>query len=269
MQILDRIANVTRERISREKEQISLWEMRKRAEQRAGNEDRSVLPFAEALRKDGISLICEVKKASPSRGVIDPVFPYRTIAREYQEAGADAVSCLTEPFYFQGIDQYFREIRREISLPMLRKDFVIDDYMVYQAKDMGADAILLICSLLDDGQLFAWKQLAEELGMSVLMETHDRKEIERALHAGAEIIGVNNRNLKDFTVDTENSCRLRKQIPSEVLFVAESGISHPDQIRRLEEAGTDAVLVGETLMRASDKSDMIRWLTGRNGVQLS
>ncbi|MGN1145908.1 MAG: indole-3-glycerol phosphate synthase TrpC, partial [Acetatifactor sp.] len=176
---------------------------------------------------------------------------------------ADAISILTEPFYFQGSDEYLREIRSAVNLPLLRKDFTVDEYMIYQAKYIGADAVLLICAILSDMQLQEYAGLAHDLGLSALVEAHDEEEVRRALHAGARIVGVNNRNLKDFTVDITNSVRLRELVPKEVLFVSESGMKTREDIERLEKNGNNAVLIGETFMRSEDKAKMLRQLSGK------
>ncbi len=215
-------------------------------------------PFARTLAQEGISFICEVKKASPSKGLIAPDFPYLEIAKDYEKAGASAISCLTEPFYFQGQDQYLREIAQTVQIPVLRKDFTVDEYMIYQAKTLGASAVLLICAILDDGQLSAYGQLATELGLSALVEAHDEEEVERALRADAKIVGVNNRDLRTFKVDINNSLRLRRLVPPEILFVSESGIRTAEDIRNLRENGTDAVLIGETLMRSKEKERLLK-----------
>ena len=213
--------------------------------------------FEKALQKQGISFICECKKASPSKGLIAPDFPYLQIAGEYEEAGADAISVLTEPKWFLGSDAYLQEISAAVSVPCLRKDFTVDEYMIYEAKLLGASAVLLICAILSGEQLREYLTVCDTLGLSALVETHDETEVETALSAGARVIGVNNRNLKDFTVDTENSRRLRERIPRDVLFVSESGVSGPEDVKRLAEIGADAVLVGEALMRAADKKQML------------
>lgn len=218
--------------------------------------------FEKALQKPGISFICECKKASPSKGLIAPDFPYLEIARAYEEAGADAISVLTEPKWFLGSDAYLREIGAAVSVPCLRKDFTVDAYMIYEAKLLGASAVLLICSILSREQIREYLAVCDELGLSALVEAHDEAEVDMALSAGARVIGVNNRNLKDFTVDTENSRRLRERIPKQVLFVSESGVSGPEDVRRLAEIGADAVLVGEALMRAKDRKKMISELRG-------
>lgn len=257
--ILQEIAHRTIERIEREKELVPLTELRARA----GECDADTgFPFERALAKPGVSFICEVKKASPSKGVIAADFPYVEIAGEYERAGADAISVLTEPSYFQGQDRYLQQIRQTVSIPLLRKDFTVDEYMLYQAKLMGADAVLLICAILSPMQLGEYQAIARELGLSALVEAHDQREVEMALQAGARIIGVNNRDLKDFTVDLNNSVRLRKLVPPEILFVSESGMKDREDIRRLEENGTNAVLIGESFMRSKDKAGLLRQLRG-------
>lgn len=260
MNILEEIAAKTRERIAQEKRLRPLAEVRRDAERKA--KGQTDFPFYQALARDGISFICEVKKASPSKGIIAQDFPYMQIAREYEEAGAAAISCLTEPYWFLGLDAYLQEITDAVRIPVLRKDFTIDEYMVYQAKALGASAILLICAILDDQQLKSWHALAQELGMSALVEAHTEEEVSRALQAGARILGVNNRNLKTFSVDVQRSRALRDMVPKDVLFVSESGIRTAEDIRLLRENGTDAVLIGETLMRAQDKKKMLEELAG-------
>ena len=259
MNILSKIAERTYTRIAEERRKMPLAELRVRAEEAPCPQG---FPFEAALREEGVSFICEVKKASPSKGVIDAVFPYTAIAQEYERAGASAISCLTEPYWFQGRDQYLKEIAARVSIPVLRKDFTVDEYMVYQARAMGASAILLICSILEDERLKSYLQLAQELGLSALVEAHTEQEVERAQKAGARIIGVNNRNLKTFTVDTENSRRLRARIPQDVLFVSESGVKTAEDVAGLAAIGADAVLIGETLMRAPDKTAKLRELKG-------
>lgn len=258
--ILEEIAVKTRERIEEEKRKLPLKELK--AQVRDMDCDTG-FPFEKALAREGISFICEVKKASPSKGVIAEHFPYVEIAAEYERAGADAISVLTEPFYFQGSGEYLTSIRREVDIPLLRKDFTVDEYMLYEAKKLGADAVLLICAILSPAQLSEYAGIARELGLSALMEAHDEAEVETALSAGAQIIGVNNRNLKDFSVDIENSVRLRSLVPREILFVSESGMKTRKDIARLEENGTNAVLIGETFMRSGDKAAMLRELRGR------
>ena len=218
--------------------------------------------FENALRKDGISFICECKKASPSKGLIAPEFPYLQIAEEYEAAGADCISVLTEPKWFLGRDEYLREIADTVSIPCLRKDFTVDEYMIYEAKVLGASAVLLICSILGKSEIREYLQICDELGLSALVETHDEREVQMALDAGARVIGVNNRNLKDFSVNTDNSRRLRELIPSEVLFVSESGVQTAEDVAALRKIGADAVLIGETLMRAADKKAKLAELRG-------
>ncbi len=258
--ILEKIAEYTKERIAHEKTLISPDEIKSKALSENAN---TGYPFEKALAKNGISFICEAKKASPSKGVIAEEFPYVKIAREYEAAGADAMSVLTEPKWFMGRDEYLKDIRKAVSLPLIRKDFTVDEYMIYQAKLMGADAVLLICSILSDMQLQEYFGIADELGLSALVETHDEEEVSRALKAGARIVGVNNRNLKDFTVDIENSVRLRSLVPKDILFVSESGMKTRSDIARLEQNGTNAVLIGETFMRSPDKAAMLKELSGR------
>lgn len=255
--ILDEIAAKTKERIAEEKLKVSLEDIKQQA---LAMDAQTGFPFAKALRKESLNFICEVKKASPSKGLIAPNFPYLEIAKEYERIGAAAISCLTEPFYFQGQNSYLKEITQTVKIPVLRKDFTVDEYMIYEAKTLGASAILLICAILSDEQLKEYHQIATDLGLSVLVETHDEEEIKRALAIEAKIIGVNNRNLKDFTVDINNSIRLRKLVPEDITFVSESGMKNADDIRALKENGTNAVLIGETLMRADDKEEMLRQL---------
>lgn len=220
------------------------------------------LGFEQSLRQPGLSFICEVKKASPSKGLIAENFPYLEIAKDYEAAGAAAVSCLTEPYYFQGKDEYLREIAQQVSIPVLRKDFTVDPYMIYEAKLLGASAVLLICAILTDEELVRYRELAENLGLSALVEAHDEEEVRRALAGGAKIVGVNNRDLRTFEVDIHNSIRLRSLVPDTCVFVSESGIRTEEDMRALYENGTDAVLIGETLMRASDKKALIARLRG-------
>ena len=257
--ILEEIAARTRERIAKEKTCISVSELENRIQEVNKNAGQKIT-FLQALQKDGMSYICEVKKASPSKGLIAPDFPYLAIAKEYEQASA--ISCLTEPFYFQGADQYLREIAATVQIPVLRKDFTVDEYMIYQAKSLGASAVLIICAILDDGELRAYRQLAKELGLDALVEAHDEYEVDRALNLGAEIVGVNNRDLRTFQVDMNNSIRLRKMAPDNVVFVSESGIRTPEDIRILYENKVDGVLIGETLMRSPDKKVALESLNG-------
>ena len=259
--ILEEIAARTRERIAKEKSCIFVSELENRIQEVNKNAGKRIT-FLQALQKDGMSYICEVKKASPSKGLIAPDFSYLAIAKEYEQAGASAISCLTEPFYFQGADQYLREISAAVQIPVLRKDFTVDEYMIYQAKSLGASAVLLICAILDDGELRAYRQLAKELGLDALVEAHDDYEVDRALNLGAEIVGVNNRDLRTFQIDMNNSICLRKMAPDNVVFVSESGIRTPEDIRLLYENKVDAVLIGETLMRSPDKKAALESLNG-------
>lgn len=293
MNILETITERTRERIREQENLIPLSQMRRMAEavlrdERVGTAAEAVLreeqtgaaaeadsagerkgaghgtvdmpAFERALRQPGMSFICEVKKASPSKGIIAEDFPYMDIAKDYEAAGASAISCLTEPYWFLGSDVYLEEIAENVSIPVLRKDFTCSEYMIWQAKALGASAVLLICSVLDDGELRAYHRLTEELHMSALVEAHDADEIERAKQAGARIIGVNNRDLKDFSVDIGHSARLRQLAGEDTVFVSESGIRTPEDMRTLCENGTDAVLIGEMLMRAPDRQAALRAL---------
>ena len=253
--ILEEIAEKTRERIRKEKLQFSLDQLKALAEKTPQQPS-----FLEALKKTGMSYICEVKKASPSKGLIAPDFPYLEIAKEYEAAGASAISCLTEPFYFMGSDAYLREIAEMVDIPVLRKDFTVDKYMIYQAKALGASAVLLICAILNDQELLEYRELAEALGMDALVEAHDEEEVARALKAGAKIVGVNNRDLKTFNVDMNNSIRLRNLAPDNVVFVSESGIKNAGDIAILERNRVGAVLIGETLMRSPDKKAALEQL---------
>lgn len=255
--ILDEIAEKARERIADEKRKMSLQEVKSKALSMATTLE---FPFEKALCKKGMSFICEVKKASPSKGEIVTDFPYLDIAKDYEAAGADAISCLTEPLYFRGSDEYLKEIAERVNIPVLRKDFTVDPYMIYQAKILGASAILLICAILSDEELEEYVTIAHGLGLSVLTEAHTEEEVVRALKSGGRIIGVNNRNLKDFTVDITTSKRLRSLVPKEYLYVSESGIRTGEDIRQLEENGTDAVLIGELLMRSRDKKSCLKKL---------
>lgn len=255
--ILEEIAEKTRERIRKEKRQFPLDQLKTLAEKAPQQPS-----FLEALKKPGMSYICEVKKASPSKGLIAPEFPYLEIAKEYEVAGASAISCLTEPFYFMGSDTYLREITETVDIPVLRKDFTVDKYMIYQAKAFGAAAVLLICAILNDQELLEYRELAETLGMDALVEAHDENEVARALKTGAKIVGVNNRDLKTFKVDMNNSIRLRNLAPDNVVFVSESGIKNAGDIAILERNRVGAVLIGETLMRSPDKKTALENLNG-------
>lgn len=257
--ILEEIAARTVQRVAEEKAAVPLSEMKKRAEALDAN---TGFPFRKALSGDEISFICEVKRASPSKGLIAPDFPYLDIAKDYERAGASAISCLTEPFWFKGRDEYLAEISNAVKIPVLRKDFTVDEYMIYQAKTLGASAVLLICSILSKEQLSEYLGIAHSLGLSALVEAHDEDEVRTALSVGAGIIGVNNRDLRTFTVDINNSARLRKLVPPEILFVSESGIKTAADIEALRSNGTNAVLIGETLMRSPDKKAALDELRG-------
>lgn len=285
MTILDQLAGHAKERVALAKRNVPLEAIRQQALSLAKTSITTNAPnvisgsindpkqqmhemfsFERALQKPGISFICECKKASPSKGLISPDFPYLQIAREYEAAGADCISVLTEPKWFLGNDDYLREIAAAVSIPCLRKDFTVDEYMIYEARLLGASAVLLICSILSEAQIKEYIDICDQLRLSALMEAHDEAEVQTALNAGARIIGVNNRNLKDFSVDTENSRRLRELIPRDVLFVSESGVQNADDVNRLRDIGADAVLVGETLMRAADKKSMLNHLRGKKVI---
>ncbi|MCQ2085248.1 MAG: indole-3-glycerol phosphate synthase TrpC [archaeon] len=257
--ILEILADAAKERTERNKALKSLETIREEAF--AMNCDTG-FPFEKALKQKDIQFICECKKASPSKGLIAPDFPYVQIAKEYEAAGAACISVLTEPTRFLGEDRFLKEITSEVNIPCIRKDFVVDEYMIYEAKLLGASAILLICAILTQEQLNKYTRIAHDLGLSVLCETHDEDEMKMALACGARIIGVNNRNLKDFTVDIGNCTRLRKYVPEDYVFVAESGIKTAEDIRVLREAGVDAVLIGETLMRSPEKKKKLDELRG-------
>lgn len=258
MTILDELAQSAYIRVTEAKKKISSNEIKAKA---------FALPkgdfeFEKALKKEEISFICECKKASPSKGVIAESFPYIDIAKEYENAGADCISVLTEPTRFLGSDLYLKEIASAVDIPCLRKDFIVDEYMIYEAKLLGAKAILLICSILNEKQIADYIKICDKLGISALTEAHDEKEIKMAVNSGARIIGVNNRNLKDFTVDTDNSRRMRELVPENILFVSESGVKSAEDVVLLKNIGVDAVLIGETLMRAKNKETKLKELRG-------
>lgn len=271
--ILDQLADYARYRVEQAKERKPLEEIREEA---LAASRKGVLSagtsapdfpepfrFEKALAADGdIHFICECKKASPSKGLIAPDFPYLEIARQYEEAGASAISVLTEPKWFLGSTEYLREIAEEVTVPCLRKDFTVDPYMIYEAKLLGASAILLICAILDTGTLEEYLKVADSLGLSAIVEAHEEAEVASAVSAGARIIGVNNRNLKDFTVDIHNSIRLRSCAPAGTIFVAESGIRTPEDVEILRQNGVNAVLVGEQLMRAGSPKEELNRLRG-------
>jgi indole-3-glycerol phosphate synthase len=273
--ILDEIAGKTRARVAAAKEKLSLQALREQAEdaaQSAAADAPAVLPFEAALRAPGLSFICEVKKASPSKGLIArrETFPYLDIAKSYEEAGADAISVLTEPEYFLGENRYLAEIAAEARVPLLRKDFIIDPYQIYEAKTLGASAVLLICALLDPQTLSAFLLLAKELGLAALTEVHNEAELGAALAAEprAEIIGINNRNLQTFEVDLALTGRLRPLIPDERIVVSESGVSTEDDVRRLGSYGVHALLIGESFMRAGDKKALLARMRAAAGERL-
>lgn len=261
MTILDQLADHARKRVMADMEENSLDTMRELAMSKS-SATGDLFAFEQALRKEGVSFICECKKASPSKGLIAPNFPYLEIAKEYEAAGADCISVLTEPKWFLGNDEFLKEIAESVSIPCLRKDFTVDEYQIYQAKVLGASAVLLICSILTEDQMKNYIRICDNLGLSALVEVHDEQEVQTALNTGARIIGVNNRNLKDFSVDTDNSRRLRELIPPNVLFVSESGVRTAEDVSALRKIGADAVLIGETLMRASDKRAKLAELRG-------
>ena len=254
MTILDQLAEHARERVAASKSIRPLEQVRAEAQALPKGD----FSFEKALRREGLSFICECKKASPSKGIIAEDFPYLQIAKEYEEAGADCISVLTEPKWFLGSDEYLKEITSAVSTPCIRKDFTVDEYMIYEAKILGASAVLLICSILSMEQIRGYIGICDELGLSALVEAHDEAEVKTALEAGARIIGVNNRNLKDFSVDTGNSMRLKKLVGEDIIFVSESGVKDASDVALLKKAGVDAVLVGAALMRAADKKQMLR-----------
>lgn len=259
MTILDKLAQHALERVAAAKAKISADEVKSRALSLPKGDFR----FEKALCCEDISFICECKKASPSKGIIAEDFPYLQIAKDYEAAGADCISVLTEPKWFLGSDEYLREIAENVSVPCLRKDFTVDEYMIYEAKTLGASAVLLICSILSEQQLSEYLELAHSLGLSALVEAHNETEIETAVKIGAKIIGVNNRDLKTFSVDVNNAAHLRELVPSDRIFVAESGVKNAADIENIRKYGANAVLIGETLMRATDKKAKLDELRGR------
>ena len=258
MNILDQLGAYAGRRVAEAKEHMTLEEVMDKAMALPVND----FPFERALKKEGISFICECKKASPSKGIISEDYDHIKTASDYEAAGADCISVLTEPKWFMGDIRHLRDITARVSIPCIRKDFTVDEYMIYEAKLSGAEAVLLICSLLPKETVRRYMDICDRLGISALVEAHDETEVRSAVEAGARIIGVNNRNLKDFSVDQENSLKLRELIPHEVIFVSESGVKSREDIIMLEAAGADAVLVGETLMRAGDKKAKLMELKG-------
>ena len=258
--MLEKIVAKTEERLIELKNNKPLDELKEEVSKLEINDE---FPFKQALKDPEIAIIAEVKRASPSKGLIAEDFDYIEIAKEYEQAGASAISVLTEPYFFQGSNDFLKEISENVNIPLLRKDFTIDEYMIWEAKSLGASAILLIVSILDDDQLKEYLDLANELGLSAIVETHDADEIRTAVDAGAQIIGVNNRNLADFTVDINNSINLHSLVSEDITFISESGIKTKEDVTRLKENNVDAVLIGETLMRSDDKKSMISEL--KNG----
>ena len=257
--ILQEIAEKTKSRVAERMAEKPLAEVKSAAQALDAN---TGFPFEKALSGGEISFICEVKKASPSKGIIAEDFPYLDIARDYERSGAAAISCLTEPYWFKGSDEYLREIAAAVKIPVLRKDFTVHEYMIYEAKLLGASAVLLICAILTPTQLGEYLEIAHSLGLSALVEAHDEDEVKMALSAGARIIGVNNRDLRTFTVDINNSARFRRLVPEDRIFVSESGIKTAEDVEKLRQNGTNAVLIGETLMRSPDKKKMLDELRG-------
>ncbi|MDR1695274.1 MAG: indole-3-glycerol phosphate synthase TrpC [Endomicrobium sp.] len=257
--ILDKIVAAAKARVEREKSIKPFAGVKREAE----SSKRDIVPFGKALKKGDISFICEVKKASPSKGLISADFKYKDIAADYESAGADSISVLTEPDFFLGGNEYLTEIKKETKLPVLRKDFIIDAYQIYEAKNIGADAVLLICAALDFDVLKKFLEIARAIGLSCLAEAHDEKEIETVLKAGAEIVGVNNRNLKTFEVNINNSVNLRKYVPADKIFVSESGIKTREHVQALRDNKIDAVLIGEELMRSGNVKEKMRELRGK------
>ena len=257
--ILDKIVEATKIRVAQEK-QVESPEAVKAAALALPSD--TGFPFEAALRQQDFNFICEVKKASPSKGIIAEHFPYLDIAKEYEVAGAAAISVLTEPDFFKGDKKYLQEIASTVKIPVLRKDFIIDEYQIYQAKVWGASAILLICACLDVPTLTKFRELADSLGLSSLVEAHDEQEVQMAIDCGARIIGVNNRNLKDFTVDVQNSVRLRNLVQDDVIFVSESGLETPEDIQVLRDNNIGVALMGETFMRSPNKVEKLAYLYG-------
>ena len=257
--ILDTIVEATKIRVAQEKQMESPEAVKAAA---LALPSDTGFPFEAALRQQDFNFICEVKKASPSKGIIAEHFPYLDIAKEYEVAGAAAISVLTEPDFFKGDKKYLQEIASTVKIPVLRKDFIIDEYQIYQAKVWGASAILLICACLDVPTLTKFRELADSLGLSSLVEAHDENEVQMAIDCGARIIGVNNRNLKDFTVDVQNSVRLRNLVQDDVIFVSESGLETPEDIQVLRDNNIGVALMGETFMRSPNKVEKLAYLYG-------
>lgn len=253
MTILDKLASHAKERVNLAKQSLSLQDIKKQA----FSLPKGNFEFEKALKNADFAFICECKKASPSKGIIAEDFDYLSIAKEYEKAGANCISVLTEPKWFLGSDNYLKEITKNVSIPCIRKDFTVDEYMIYEAKILGAKAILLICSILSGEQIKNYIKICDDLGLSALVEAHNEDEIKTAINSGARIIGVNNRNLKDFTVDTKNSENLRKLVPKDIIFIAESGITNAQDIKNLKNNNVNGVLIGETLMKAQNKQQKL------------
>lgn len=257
--ILNKIVEATKIRIEKKKRERSLNDIKELALKVKNNQ----ISFKDFLNKKDIAFICEVKKASPSKGIISDNFDYIQISKQYEEAGANAISVLTEPDFFKGSIEYLKAIRKEVNIPILQKDFIIDQYQIYEAKLIGANAILLICSILNIETIRKYISIADSLGLDCLVEAHNEEEINMALSSGARIIGVNNRNLKTFDIDINNSINLRKLVPKDILFVSESGIKTSNDINNLRKNGVNAVLIGETLMKSNDKKKELNLLRGK------
>ena len=253
MTILDKLASHAKERVNLAKQSLSLQDIKKQA----FSLPKGDFEFEKALKTTDFAFICECKKASPSKGIIAEDFDYLNIAKEYEKAGANCISVLTEPKWFLGSDKYLKEISKNVSIPCIRKDFTVDEYMIYEAKILGAKAVLLICSILNSEQIENYIKICDDLGLSALVETHNEDEIKTAINSGTRIIGVNNRNLKDFTVDAKNSENLRKLVPKDIIFIAESGITNAQDIKNLKNNNVNGVLIGETLMKAQNKQQKL------------
>lgn len=259
--ILDDIAVETKRRVERLKREGYYGKIHEEIQHfQPSTED----VFYKNLAKPGLSFICELKKASPSKGIISEDFPFEEIGKEYEAAGASAISCLTEPKWFKGDMAYLTRVAKEVNIPVLRKDFIIDACQIEEAALGGASAILLIAAILSDEEINHFLHLAHELGLGVLCEAHDEKEMERMLHAGARIVGVNNRDLRDFTIKLENTEKLAKIVPDDVLLISESGMMTPEIVKRMHKAGADGVLIGEMLMRADNRGALLRQMVKEN-----
>ncbi|HNX64823.1 MAG TPA: indole-3-glycerol phosphate synthase TrpC [Oscillospiraceae bacterium] len=258
--ILDEIIVKRKEQLDREKERISHEKIKELAYKTA----YTPLDFKKALKKDKLSVIAEVKKASPSKGTIREDFNPVEIAVQYEKSGADAVSCLTEEYYFKGSSSYLKEIRNHMHIPILRKDFIFDEYQIYEARVIGADAILLIAAVLDTDTLVKFKKIADDLRLNCLFEVHNEEELKSVISAGAEIIGINNRNLHTFEVSLDVTRTLSAKIPDGTVIVSESGIKSNSDMKAVKGHGADAVLIGETLMKSGSIENEMKSL--REGV---